>query len=119
MAVSLIEAVGIATIKSFDGGGSSAAEALVNAMCSVGLGGDLNRAAKGIGQLGGIADKGEYASKLDAMIAQSQGDLEAWDKALQNVYNDPGCESSGAIESLMKSRTEKRLNTLIAAKKNI
>ena len=119
VAVSLIEAIGIATIKSLDGGGSPAAEALVNAMCSVGLGGDLNRVASGISKLGGIPKDGEYAAKLDAEIAKAQEKSASWGDALQAVYDDPGCESSGAFEILAKDHWDKRLEKLVEAKKNL
>ena len=119
IAVGIISAIGLATIKSLDGGGSPAAEALVNAMCSVGLGGDLNRVASGISKLGGIPKDGEYAAKLDAEIAKAQEKSASWGDALQAVYDDPGCESSGAFEMLAKDHWDKRLEKLVEAKKNL
>ena len=119
VAVSLIEAIGIATIKSLDGGGSEAAEALVNAMCAVGLGGDLNRVASGISKLGGIPKGEEYAAQLDTKIAQAQEQSASWGDALQAVYDDPASDSSGAFEMLMKNHYDKRVDQLIAAKKKL
>ena len=119
VAVSLIEAIGIATIKSLDGGGSAAAEALVNAMCAVGLGGDLNRVASGISKLGGIPKGEEFAAQLDTKIAQAQEQSASWGDALQAVYDDPASESSGAFEMMMKNHYDKRVDQLIAAKKKL
>jgi len=119
IAVSLIEAVGIATIKSLEGGGSPAAEALVNAMCAVGLGGDLNRAVKGISSLASTPDSAEFAAKLDEKILDAKENVASWDEALQNCYDDPTGESSGAFEQLMKGYWENRVDVLTEARKKL
>ena len=114
IASGMIMIVGLATIKSLDGGGSEAAKALVNAMCSVGLGGDLQRAQKVISGLGGIKDPSGYATKLESKIAQAQEQSASWGDALQAVYDDPASDSSGAFEMLMKNHYDKRVDQLIA-----
>lgn len=119
VAVSLIETVGIATIKSLEGGGSPEADALVKAMCSVGLTGDLNHVAKGINILTNLPDTVEYTAKLDAKISDANHNVELYDKALEHLYDDPAREDSGAFEQMMKGYWEKRVETLTEARKKL
>lgn len=119
VACTLVETIGFTVIKSLDGGGSEAAKAFADAMCAVGLGADFKRVGAAVGKLGGITDKTEYAAQLDAKIAEAKEKSASWDKALEYVYDDPGCESSGAFENLMKGHWDKRLEKLVEAKKKL
>ena len=119
IAVSMIEIIGIITIKSLDGSDSPAAKELVNAMCAIGLGGDLNRAISAVGSLGGIPNNSEYAAKLEEKIAKAKENSTFWEQSLNEVYCDPASDSSGAYEMLGKRYWENRLDTLVEAKKKL
>lgn len=119
IAVTLISIVGLITIKSLDGSDSPAAKDLVNAMCSIGLGGDLNRAITAVGNIGGIPSNTEYAAKLEEKIAKARENTEFGEQSLKNVYEDPCSESSGAYEMLAKKYWDKRLDSLVDAKSKL
>lgn len=118
VAVSLIEAIGIASIKSLEGGGSPAAEELVRAMCAVGFAGDLKRVSGGICKITGNLSaslqipEDDYVKKLDEQILECKRHIKmCTDSYEDSFWRDDG---NGGWDLMMQKHYEERLATLTA-----
>ena len=117
VAASLIEFIGICTIRSLDGhGGPGAAGVLLQAMRSMGFSGDLSRASQVIRGIGGITDEAIFEKTVDASIGKASEKIKYWAEAIDAYYDNINADSGYPFAAIMHDYWVKMREKLLKMK---